>query len=162
MAYPDISYYEKKKPNVMEYPDISHYESKIPQEMNQEDGGMLSNIGNYLYEGAGKFNKMHNTVIRNPVLKALGGFADIPNLAAQGLEGLGRGQAESERRKFQMMGLPGSDIETPEINALSSNIRSEEHTSELQSHHDLVCRLLLEKKKKRKRKNPGNRELVHY
>src|SRR6266540_429805 len=28
--------------------------------------------------------------------------------------------------------------------------RSEEHTSELQSHHDLVCRLLLEKKKKKK------------
>src|SRR5574343_1126386 len=27
------------------------------------------------------------------------------------------------------------------------NARSEEHTSELQSHHDLVCRLLLEKKK---------------
>src|SRR5437773_4928164 len=27
-------------------------------------------------------------------------------------------------------------------------VRSEEHTSELQSHHDLVCRLLLEKKKK--------------
>src|SRR5437773_12351602 len=29
--------------------------------------------------------------------------------------------------------------------------RSEEHTSELQSHHDLVCRLLLEKKKKKKK-----------
>src|SRR5438132_5855169 len=29
--------------------------------------------------------------------------------------------------------------------------RSEEHTSELQSHSDLVCRLLLEKKKKYKR-----------
>src|SRR5215211_2178190 len=29
--------------------------------------------------------------------------------------------------------------------------RSEEHTSELQSHSDLVCRLLLEKKKR----NPG-------
>src|SRR5208283_5180567 len=29
----------------------------------------------------------------------------------------------------------------------SSSWRSEEHTSELQSHHDLVCRLLLEKKK---------------
>src|SRR5437773_3774991 len=27
--------------------------------------------------------------------------------------------------------------------------RSEEHTSELQSHHDLVCRLLLEKKKEK-------------
>jgi len=34
--------------------------------------------------------------------------------------------------------------------------RSEERTSELQSHHDLVCRLLLEKKKiikKKKKKN---------
>src|SRR5437773_8206546 len=31
--------------------------------------------------------------------------------------------------------------------------RSEEHTSELQSHHDLVCRLLLEKKKKNTKKN---------
>src|SRR5437773_3559964 len=31
-----------------------------------------------------------------------------------------------------------------------SDCRSEEHTSELQSHHDLVCRLLLEKKKKTK------------
>src|SRR5438034_3048217 len=30
--------------------------------------------------------------------------------------------------------------------------RSEEHTSELQSHSDLVCRLLLEKKKKKTRK----------
>src|SRR6266480_5282900 len=29
--------------------------------------------------------------------------------------------------------------------------RSEEHTSELQSHVNLVCRLLLEKKKKKKR-----------
>src|SRR6266540_5670109 len=31
--------------------------------------------------------------------------------------------------------------------SLMSVVRSEEHTSELQSHHDLVCRLLLEKKK---------------
>src|SRR5438034_3627548 len=31
--------------------------------------------------------------------------------------------------------------------------RSEEHTSELQSHSDLVCRLLLEKKKTKKRKS---------
>src|SRR5438034_11023964 len=32
--------------------------------------------------------------------------------------------------------------------AHSGDERSEEHTSELQSHSDLVCRLLLEKKKK--------------
>src|SRR5690242_20868671 len=31
--------------------------------------------------------------------------------------------------------------------------RSEEHTSELQSHVNLVCRLLLEKKKKKKRQS---------
>src|SRR5947207_12110369 len=31
----------------------------------------------------------------------------------------------------------------------TSQLRSEEHTSELQSHSDLVCRLLLEKKKKK-------------
>src|SRR5438034_4265591 len=34
--------------------------------------------------------------------------------------------------------------------------RSEEHTSELQSHSDLVCRLLLEKKKKKKKKYKNN------
>src|SRR5438034_2733079 len=33
--------------------------------------------------------------------------------------------------------------------ASESMQRSEEHTSELQSHSDLVCRLLLEKKKKK-------------
>src|SRR5437773_8397438 len=33
-----------------------------------------------------------------------------------------------------------------EVEAAPPPGRSEEHTSELQSHHDLVCRLLLEKK----------------
>src|SRR5437773_8729635 len=33
--------------------------------------------------------------------------------------------------------------------------RSEEHTSELQSHHDLVCRLLLEKKKQARHRTQG-------
>src|SRR5437773_11401293 len=39
-----------------------------------------------------------------------------------------------------------------------SSSRSEEHTSELQSHHDLVCRLLLEKKKK---KNILNKYIIN-
>src|SRR5437667_7996265 len=39
--------------------------------------------------------------------------------------------------------------------------RSEEHTSELQSHHDLVCRLLLEKKKKKKKKKEKTRIETH-
>src|SRR5699024_12088840 len=37
-----------------------------------------------------------------------------------------------------------------------SNVRSEEHTSELQSRFDLVCRLLLEKK------NKSNIQLAHH
>src|SRR5436190_9933800 len=36
--------------------------------------------------------------------------------------------------------------------------RSEEHTSELQSHSDLVCRLLLEKKKNKK----NNTHITNY
>src|SRR5438034_7478038 len=35
-------------------------------------------------------------------------------------------------------------------------VRSEEHTSELQSHSDLVCRLLLEKKKKNNKHDHTN------
>src|SRR5438034_4767439 len=47
--------------------------------------------------------------------------------------------------------------------ALSSRppyLRSEEHTSELQSHSDLVCRLLLEKKKKKNLNYCSNRQAV--
>src|SRR5688572_32587598 len=37
--------------------------------------------------------------------------------------------------------------------AVERRVRSEEHTSELQSQSNLVCRLLLEKKKKKKNKS---------
>src|SRR5260221_1795061 len=39
--------------------------------------------------------------------------------------------------------------------------RSEEHTSELQSHSDLVCRLLLEKKKKNTLRNTTQEQTTH-
>src|SRR5690349_22011098 len=42
-------------------------------------------------------------------------------------------------------GLPGART----LRGLARLLRSEEHTSELQSRRDLVCRLLLEKKKAR-------------
>src|SRR5438034_7138790 len=45
--------------------------------------------------------------------------------------------ADEARRPFDLQRLP----------LLRVKLRSEEHTSELQSHSDLVCRLLLEKKK---------------
>src|SRR5438034_2608502 len=41
-----------------------------------------------------------------------------------------------------------------------SALRSEEHTSELQSHSDLVCRLLLEKKKKKKIREKSQEDIT--
>src|SRR5690242_21330782 len=55
---------------------------------------------------------------------------------AAALLGLGLTQ-ESDQRQIAIIGL----------SPYSSLSRSEEHTSELQSHVNLVCRLLLEKKK---------------
>src|SRR5699024_12172982 len=51
---------------------------------------------------------------------------------------------------FQNNGERGGQRETIKVSthAFSRPYRSEEHTSELQSRFDLVCRLLLEKKKK--------------
>src|SRR6266540_4872233 len=46
-----------------------------------------------------------------------------------------------------------SGIRCSPSSCTASRSRSEEHTSELQSHHDIVCRLLLEKKKKNTHKN---------
>src|SRR5438034_8124411 len=43
--------------------------------------------------------------------------------------------------------LDGGALVVVEDDAQHARLRSEEHTSELQSHSDLVCRLLLEKKK---------------
>src|SRR5260221_9641871 len=60
-----------------------------------------------------------------------------------------RGQVELAQRVDSLLGR----LEDVEQTFMSSNfkmlarfLRSEEHTSELQSHSDLVCRLLLEKK----------------
>src|SRR5699024_11816252 len=44
-------------------------------------------------------------------------------------------------------GMPRPSISSGDSERASSAVRSEEHTSELQSRFDLVCRLLLEKKK---------------
>src|SRR5207247_4036328 len=48
---------------------------------------------------------------------------------------------------------PPTPPRDPSRSPLASGSRSEEHTSELQSRVDLVCRLLLEKKKMNKKQN---------
>src|SRR5947207_3482119 len=56
-----------------------------------------------------------------------------------------RDHAVVVRRAGDRLGVAG--VAGPGLGVVGG--RSEEHTSELQSHSDLVCRLLLEKKKKK-------------
>src|SRR5437667_2853316 len=65
--------------------------------------------------------------------------------------------ADSVRRRLSSIfqrpinGMAACDLRGMIHGRSCQSPRSEEHTSELQSHHDLVCRLLLEKKKKQAR-----------
>src|SRR2546427_6398155 len=58
--------------------------------------------------------------------------------------------SQKGKRKFLFPSQPptAGPITNPSPNAAAGAARSEEHTSELQSQSNLVCRLLLEKKKK--------------
>src|SRR5690606_41462686 len=60
-------------------------------------------------------------------------------------------RSRSEKSSNTMNTVPTFGVLVP-CNALKP--RSEEHTSELQSRENLVCRLLLEKKKKKKNRTP--------
>src|SRR5260221_7859565 len=60
---------------------------------------------------------------------------DVPTVAEQGFPGV---DIAGWVAAIGPKGMPPAQVRR----------RSEEHTSELQSHSDLVCRLLLEKKKK--------------
>src|SRR5438874_5434444 len=65
-----------------------------------------------------------------------------------------RATLESFVRPFDLSRAPlvrAAIVTTEARRVLALDVRSEEHTSELQSRRDLVCRLLLEKKKKKSR-----------
>src|SRR2546427_8877356 len=66
------------------------------------------------------------------------GGADTETLHGGGGEGAGQAKQEDA----------GSGGETDRLARPAEGLRSEEHTSELQSQSNLVCRLLLEKKNK--------------
>src|SRR5207237_5706789 len=76
-----------------------------------------------------------------------------PDLSSVGSPGRGWSWCGTCRRRISSAGARprGMRLSRP----VSS--RSEEHTSELQSHLNLVCRLLLEKKKKNKTTHNINR-----
>src|SRR5690349_22680952 len=75
-------------------------------------------------------------------------------LGQQALEGQhlaehARGLGERQRRRRHQRALPRRQhLVDAMAELVRERHRSEEHTSELQSRRDLVCRLLLEKKKK--------------
>src|SRR5690554_7518465 len=71
---------------------------------------------------------------------------NLPDAVQPEASGVATGQAKSDKQNTSSFLKSGSKAE-----AMLSNfnqLRSEEHTSELQSRPHLVCRLLLEKKKK--------------
>src|SRR5947207_6949190 len=68
----------------------------------------------------------------------------------------------SERSVARRARLILADLPCARARALAHD-RSEEHTSELQSHSDLVCRLLLEKKKQTKQEARSLNAIIdHY
>src|SRR5207249_12314630 len=68
--------------------------------------------------------------------------------AGLGVDWQGIGALQPQRALLQPHPVPARTAEDPRSPGRSSAAgRSEEHTSELQSRFDLVCRLLLEKKK---------------
>src|SRR5438094_7028929 len=71
---------------------------------------------------------------------------------AAGLEEVGMVR-QVERRRHVL--LDEQDADALHL-ADHAYLRSEEHTSELQSPYDLVCRLLLEKKKNKKKERTQN------
>src|SRR2546422_6492074 len=71
-------------------------------------------------------------------------------------------RSHGPRKRAPHVGLPHHDLRLAgDAGPQSSNLnRSEEHTSELQSRLHLVCRLLLEKKKKQKHRGVVASEVV--
>src|SRR2546427_5566013 len=66
------------------------------------------------------------------------------NICGSPTTGFGVFTPDNERN-FRLQGIS----QIPQQDNTAAKIRSEEHTSELQSQSNLVCRLLLEKKKKK-------------
>src|SRR5947209_13795112 len=72
----------------------------------------------------------------------------VGKVAPMSAAGMGQ-EGERKRSTDDVSKGKQDDIETGENREPGMSLRSEEHTSELQSRQYLVCRLLLEKKKKK-------------
>src|SRR2546427_8324407 len=90
----------------------------------------------------------HTGKRRGPISCAM---AEAPLSCAAGTEHSAKNSRKSVARTknspLPTESQPMSALPASANNSLSDRMRSEEHTSELQSQSNLVCRLLLEKKK---------------
>src|SRR5260370_8003247 len=89
-------------------------------------------------------------MIRRPPRSTLFPYTTLfrsPQRAQDGQAHFVRGHFGQPPRPDRLLHLLGQDRQQVE-ETIRARGRSEEHTSELQSHLNLVCRLLLEKKKK--------------
>src|SRR5438034_4891252 len=68
--------------------------------------------------------------------------------------------AEDGVPREKARGAVGTRVAHAEVIVERAADRSEEHTSELQSHSDLVCRLLLEKKKDKTKKKKHHAVMI--
>src|SRR2546421_2292780 len=85
-------------------------------------------------------------MIRRPPRSTLFPYTTLFRSGAAGTEGGGNDRAAGRRRGPLLHAAVGG-LHTSRPHLAAHDGRSEEHTSELQSRSDLVCRLLLEKKK---------------
>src|SRR2546427_443094 len=114
------------------------------------------NRGAYLVEGAGHCAACHSP--RNALgaektgIHYLGG-GEAEGWTAPALNQLAGGKLPWSREELYQYLRTGFSARHGVAAGPMAPVRSEEHTSELQSQSNLVCRLLLEKKKTRTRKH---------
>src|SRR3712207_7815747 len=95
-------------------------------------------------------------MIRRPPRSTLFPYTTLFRSATGGADGSRPGEIGSAHAALlsvaELLSMPASRLNAP----VSSWSRSEEHTSELQSRQYLVCRLLLEKKKRSRANSSSN------
>src|SRR5688572_25930510 len=109
-------------------------------------------------------NSQPNTgSIKGTVTDQLGGLVVTATVVAKDSKGATRTVNTDANGNYEFRSLAAGDydltvtaegfntLEHRNVSVRSAKTRSEEHTSELQSQSNLVCRLLLEKKKSNKR-----------
>src|SRR3989454_115392 len=125
-----------------------HYRTTGPEIWEQTEGQVTHFVcapgTGGTVSGAGRFLKERNAAIQV--------IAGDP--AGSIYTEYARTRRKTEGHPYKVEGIGGDKLPT----SLHWDVRSEEHTSELQSPCNLVCRLLLEKKKKKQRSSQYHRK----